>query len=92
MADRAVPDIFRVNSCECPMENCGLTVTEEDDINWCTGFWNELVRENPPRYSSFSCDMNYGNLQMLLREVMHIHFVCFFVFLIYYMRICSILH
>lgn len=54
MADRAVPDIFRVNSCECPMENCGLT--EEDDINWCTGFWNEL----PPRYStsSFSCDMH----------------------------------
>lgn len=47
MSDMLVPDILNVNSCEYPSVNC--EITEEDDVNWCTGFWNELMIEKPPR-------------------------------------------
>lgn len=52
MSDTTVPDVLNAKFCECRTENC--EITEGNDINWCTGFWNELARENPPRYTVLS--------------------------------------
>ena len=48
MSSLTVPDNWN-----CTSDNLSKIMTDgkdEDDVNWCTGFWNELVREDPPRY------------------------------------------
>ena len=47
MSDRVVPDMKTASFCQCPMENCEIG---PDDIDWCTGFWNEMAGEITPRY------------------------------------------
>jgi hypothetical protein len=47
MSDRAVPDVKTTIFGECAIENCDIGA---DDIDWCSGFWNEMAGEIAPRY------------------------------------------
>ena len=47
MSDRVVPDLKTSIYSECAIENYDIGV---DDIDWCTGFWNEVDEEITPRY------------------------------------------
>ena len=46
MSDRIVPDI-KTSFDNCTIKNGDITA---DDIDWCTGFWNEMDGETIPRY------------------------------------------
>lgn len=46
MSERIVPDLKTHTFGECSFENCDIG---PDDIDWCTGFWNEMAGEITPR-------------------------------------------
>lgn len=50
MANRVVKDLKSTaynQKSEFQVENLDIST---DDIDWCTGFWNEMACENTPRY------------------------------------------
>lgn len=47
MSYRVVPDIKTSTFGECSIDNFEIG---PDDIDWCTGFWNEMAGEVIPRY------------------------------------------
>jgi hypothetical protein len=70
MSERVVPDMKTTVFNECSIENFDIGA---DDIDWCTGFWNEMDEEITPWYvfnnmafqKRLACSFNFLFLNVL---------------------------